>query len=378
MLDMAKVAAAISQSQDQLWGTEDGAYQLLIDTWDALLKDPLFAYRVAATSGAPWPLPSWRDPLSLVTSITPYREPYTIISSDGSQVYPDRHEGVSCGLINIGTVVIPYRNEGHGVVLTNEPILVLPESYTDGLSPHDFVSIQRQGHELKHAVVTALSLGAQPDEANVRRETDWRRQVIFDGSYIFWHLQSIFGFEAIIHDYCSTLATLEAQKIPYGFYISAPNSKDVLNLVRLQLCNFNPAHESAYAPIRSFTDATLMNHQLTVGQRSIFFKSSAPVTLLYPPLQQPYFCYLRTSTEIGRLEVPAWLVHDAALCEQFLACVADQCAKGNGYPIALAEAHEQAVVKGPDRELFFTLLAQSGARVGNVSAKQGHKNRPSI
>ncbi len=365
MLDMAKVAAAIAQSQDQLWATEDGAYQLLIDAWETILKDPLFAYRVAATSGAPWPLPSWRDPLSQVTAIVAFQEPYTIISSDGSQVYPDRHEGVSCGLINIGTVVIPYRNQGNGVSLTNEPILVLPESFSESISSHELISIQRQGYELKHAVKTALGVSGV-------------RALLFDGSYIFWHLQSIFGFEAIVHDYCASLAALERERIPYGFYISAPNSKDILNLVRLQLCNFNPAHESAYAPIRSFTDATIMAHQLGVNQRSIFFKSSAPVTLLYPVSQQPYFCYVRTASEIGRLELPAWLVQDAALCEQFMASVIDQCEKGNGYPIALAEAHEQAVVKGPDRELFFTLLEQGGIRKNKLSLKQQHKKRPTV
>jgi hypothetical protein len=365
MLDMAKVAAAIAQSQDQLWGTEDGGYQLLIDTWDQILNDPLFAYRVAATTSAPWPLPAWREPLSQTVPIVSYCEPYTIISSDGSQIYPDRHEGVSCGLINIGTVVIPYRNEGQGVQLTNEPIIIVPDDFSDAISPQDMIAIKRQGYEIRQAVAATLAEGGT-------------RATLFDGSYIFWHLQSIFGFEAIIHDYCTTLASLEQKNIPYGFYISAPHSKDLINLARLQLCNFNPSNDAAYAPIRAFTDATLMTHQLAVGQRSIFFKSGAPVTLLYPPSQQPYFCYLRTTAEIGRLELPAWLVQDQLLCTQFIACVADQLEKGNGYPIALAEAHEQAVVKGPDRELFFTLLAQHGIRINKMSAKHGSKRRPVI
>ncbi len=40
--------------------------------------------------------------------------------------------------------------------------------------------------------------------------------------------------------------------------------------------------------------------------------------------------------------------------------IIDQCAKGRGYPVALAEAHEQAVVKGPDREFFYQLLHKFG------------------
>ena len=105
------------------------------------------------------------------------------------------------------------------------------------------------------------------------------------------------------------------------------------------------------------------------------------MTVLYPLSQQPYFCYLRTPAEIGRLELPAWLIQDTMLCTQFIAQVADQLEKGNGYPIALAEAHEQAVVKGPDRELFYMLLAQSGMQVQRTwapSAKQIHNNRPSV
>ncbi len=368
MLDMAKVAAAIAQSHDQLWASEHDAYQLVADTWDFIIQDPLFAYRVAAVSYCPWPLPSWRDPLSQTTPILLYQEPYTIISSDGSQIFPDRHEGISCGLINIGTVVIPYRNNGLGVELTNEPILALPNTYADGISLHDAISIQRQGYELKYATAKAHNVPGT-------------KAVLFDGSLIFWHLQSIMGFEAIIQDYCATLAQLETLTIPYGFYISAPKSKDLLNLVRLQLCNFNPANEAAYAAVAACTDATIMQHQLAVGERSIFFKSGAPVTLLYPPSQQPYFCYLRTPTEIGRLELPAWLVQDINLCNQFIAQIADQLEKGKGYPIALAEAHEQAVVKGPDRELFYMLLAHSGMqaqRTWTPSAKQTHKNKPAI
>ncbi len=368
MLDLAKVAAAIAQSHEQLWADEQSVYTLVTDTWDQILKDPLFAYRVAAIPFSPWALPSWHESLCDATFIIPYVQPYTIISSDGSQIYPDRHEGISCGLINIGTVVIPYRNNGLGVELTSEPILVLPHTYPEGISPHDAISIQRQGYELKYAAAKASS------------HVD-TQAVLFDGSLIFWHLQAIIGFEAIIQNYCGSLGILESQAIPYGFYISAPKSKDLLNLVRLQLCNFIPSNEAAYASVSACTDSTIMHHHLKVGERSIFFKSSAPVTLFYPVSQQPYFCYLRTSVEVGRLELPAWLVQDTTLCAQFIAQVADQLEKGNGYPIALAEAHEQAVVKGPDRELFYMLLAQSGMHMQRSwlpSAKQIHKNRPLV
>jgi NurA-like 5'-3' nuclease len=41
-----------------------------------------------------------------------------------------------------------------------------------------------------------------------------------------------------------------------------------------------------------------------------------------------------------------------------------QAHKGYGYPVALAEAHNQAVVRGSDRARFFALLEQQLIRAG--------------
>ncbi|GAH84205.1 unnamed protein product, partial [marine sediment metagenome] len=38
------------------------------------------------------------------------------------------------------------------------------------------------------------------------------------------------------------------------------------------------------------------------------------------------------------------------------ALILDQCRRGQGYPVALSEAHEQAVVTGADRETFWQLV----------------------
>jgi NurA-like 5'-3' nuclease len=39
--------------------------------------------------------------------------------------------------------------------------------------------------------------------------------------------------------------------------------------------------------------------------------------------------------------------------------ILDQCRKGQGYPVALSEAHEQAVISGADREEFWALVQES-------------------
>jgi NurA-like 5'-3' nuclease len=47
---------------------------------------------------------------------------------------------------------------------------------------------------------------------------------------------------------------------------------------------------------------------------------------------------------------------DANLLNLAHCLVLDQCRRGHGYPVALSEAHEQAVVTGADRENFQRLL----------------------
>ena len=47
-----------------------------------------------------------------------------------------------------------------------------------------------------------------------------------------------------------------------------------------------------------------------------------------------------------------------------MSLVIAQVQKGYGYPVALAEAHNQAVVRGGDRSRFFGLLEQQMIRAG--------------
>jgi hypothetical protein len=70
----------------------------------------------------------------------------------------------------------------------------------------------------------------------------------------------------------------------------------------------------------------------------------------------PHFFYLHVGNEVGRVEVPAWIANDKAAVNTIAAVIIDQSRKGRGYPVVIAEAHEQAVVKGPDREFFYQLI----------------------
>jgi len=54
--------------------------------------------------------------------------------------------------------------------------------------------------------------------------------------------------------------------------------------------------------------------------------------------------------------------------------VLDQCKRGQGYPVALSEAHEKAVVTGVDREQFWELVEESLIEE-KISSYTSTKNR---
>ena len=77
--------------------------------------------------------------------------------------------------------------------------------------------------------------------------------------------------------------------------------------------------------------------------------------------------------EVARVEIPEWVAQDAKLLDLVHATVCDQVEKGKGYPIILSEAHEKAVVRGADRELFYRLLSDSYV-ISGVRSEVSRKN----
>ena len=86
-----------------------------------------------------------------------------------------------------------------------------------------------------------------------------------------------------------------------------------------------------------------------------------------------HFYYLNGGAEIARVEVPDWLAEDTELLALSHTMLVKQCQLGLGYPVAISEAHEQAVITGHDREEFrrltLMLLEQRGLPNGPESAK---------
>jgi hypothetical protein len=120
-------------------------------------------------------------------------------------------------------------------------------------------------------------------------------------------------------------------------------------------------------------DGAIWKPLLAPGQRSPLWQSNQRILDCYEPAQRVYFCYVNVGTEIARVEVPAWVAEDRALFDRSLSILLAQVDKGYGYPVALAEAHNQAVIRGGDRARFFALIEQQLIRAGMQDVGASYK-----
>ena len=356
MLDRLKLLIELANVADKLFIDTTPSYHLAQDIWQSIIADPTFLYKVRQVHNAPWPVPLWQGNIGDIIAVERIIDyPHVVLSVDGSQIYPDRHNVLSCCLINTGSVVLPYHCQNGRVQLFSDPTVFAGVDENQQPFTTDGVNCKRQELELRAGLDLSKKLKATyPDTIPAI--------LLFDGSLIFWHLSSkdIQVRDYFLNAYLALLDELYQEKTIVCWYISMPKSKELMSLVRLYLCNFDVDKKELYESVDNVIDSGIMFSVLDPYTRSIVFSNHSSISAYYPAHLRPFFFYLHTGNEIGRVEIPSWIAQDDTMIDLVASVVIDQCIKGGGYPVALAEAHEQAVVKGPDREFFYHFLQKMG------------------
>ena len=334
-----------------------------------------------------WLAPRLLDAPAATYPAPPCPPDYTIIATDGSHIDVDRHMPVSCHLINIGTVALTY-GVGATADLSSHPRLYTGEEsvIADPAGAAREESVRGAVLAAKRMVeeVAALADALEATPADVPTVG------LLDGSLILWGLAAAepeFVRKALVHDgILVQLARLEAlaqgrPSLAVASYISFPGAREVVSALRLACCPHEPGpdcdrHCAASRPsaaggcracvtapqgrrecdaVGGLADRLLFDRLLAPSQRSALFASrSRVVSQHYDPAGQGVsFFYLRSEDEIGRVELPQWVAQDSTRLDLAHAVILDQCRRGYGYPRALIEANEQAVVSGADREAFW-------------------------
>ena len=345
MLDRQKLLTQLGQIDQQIFGKADSEIALAQTTWNLIQSDAALAGMLQAKK---WSVlvPSWQGMLGQTFSIQPQPHPYQVLAVDGSQIYYDRHQGPACYLINVGSVFFSYGVVQSTVKFESTPSVVMAQESGDSYSA-EAVNLAREQSELAQAVQLAgkfLTLTQSPFLC------------LFDGTLIFFQADGqTEQKEQYLTKYLEHLQALYDQKILHAGYVSFPKNKELVNVLKLVIAEFDDK-KIEFCGLHKLYDMDIAQFFLKPGQRSILFASKAPVSYLYPKYLKPYFCYLNVGVEIARLEFPAWIAQDEKLVHQICAIVLDQASKGNGYPVCLFEAHEQAVIKSADRDFFYHMI----------------------
>ncbi len=314
-------------------------------------------------------------------------ESHSVFATDGSQISPSHHEIVYCYLINVGRVMLHYGQSLH-------PLLdSLPEVFYEakdlyiskqwGIRLDEWMGYRRAVSEAQMLADMAcqwvLPPGAHQGVPNL---------AMVDGSLIYWFIDGLpsDARDQILPPILDAWEQLKKTKIPLMGYVSASRSIEGINFLRLQSCPYDKPNCVATCGdlekypcqvIDPLRDATFWSQRLNPGQRSPLYRSNLKILDLYDDEQRIYFCYVHVGSEIARVELPAWVVEDKKLLNQSLSIMLGQVYKGSGYPVGLAESHNQAVVRGGDRARFFALLEhqliKSGVRNVGTSYKEARK-----
>ena len=341
-----------------------------------------------ASSNTPWPVAGVAHGFNKQHDLPSCPEEFTVIATDGSHIEVDRHNSVRCYLINIGSVVINYGVRPDARI-ASEPRIY----FGDDLALTDPVSGRVELIEgailgVKRSIAECAALA----EVVAQQPVDRATLAMMDGSLVLWGLspRDYEGFireELLDKEYLSAFDSMKHRSADSRFALCActsfPRNADFVNALRVYVCGCDPADcERCRAEGRrrecedldGVADIALFDAVLDVGQRSALFLNGSKYVQKYYREHQVCFFYLKVDEEMLRVEVPQWVSERDDLVDIVHSLVLDQCRRGVGYPVALMEAHEKAVVTAADREAFRHLVEQAMVERG-INMQTSGKSR---
>ena len=374
MLDLSRVAGQIGEMVGQLkaGGQERQehlarALILLVDRsvdFEDLKRKASQSKTTFLVAGLVQPLGSHAHPGDMPSD-------FSIIATDGSQIDVDRHQSARCYLINIGRIRLDYGKDS-GAELQSLPQLcadakdlVISSGTKEQVVEGALLNIKRSVDECRHLADMAAEL-----------PKDRAALAVIDGSLILWGLSSKEYPDFVVEELLDKgfikclddmLALAQERPLALSSFISFPRSTDVVNVLRLAICPHETADcdkfcgeinigKRACDAVSGVQDRDLFDNLLGAGERSALFTSQSKIVRESYGRHRVNFFYVKLEDEIARVEIPEWVAQDADKLGLTHALLLDQCRRGQGYPAALSEAHEQAVVTGADRRNFQQLV----------------------
>ncbi len=332
---------------------------------------------------------------SLLGAYPPTEPPadWVVAAVDGSHIDVDRHLPVACYLLNFGGCVLTYGSNPDATLFSHPHLATTSEEL--------YISdpANSTGEEMISGALLGLIRTVKELETLAKTVEECQPGLpvlgLVDGSLVLWGLSGQ-AYRPYVSDAIISDGLLPAMKrlenlaetgpVALAAYVSFPRSTEVVNAVRCSLCPHDNAvctqscnnRRSTQQPCdgaNEFLDRDIFQRLLEPGWRSPVYKTNSSVSReSYDEANKVYFFYVNAGEEIGRVEVPKWVAKNETLLSLTHSLVWDQCQRGQGYPVAISESHEQAVVSAGDRRVFRRLLTNSLERQG-LSAATSQKDR---
>jgi hypothetical protein len=374
-LDLTRVAAQVGSMVARLKASGRDREERLENALGVLQDKSLDIDKLAKkieASKTTWLVAGLVDGLSRRYKSPPLPPDFSVVATDGSNIDVDRHKSTRCYLINIGSVALGYGNRPEArlesfptLYFGDEDLVIAPKEAQGREQPVEgpLLAIKRAVDECRELARLASELSK-----------DAPALALLDGSLILWGLTGQtypdFVIEALLDKgFLSCLDEIRKldneRRLAVASYISFPRSTDVVNSLRVALCPHDVIDTDRLcrecqtrdcAKVDGVQDRELFFKLLAPGERSALFTSQSRIVQNHYHEHWVYFFYIRVEDEIARVELPQWAARDEALLSLTHALVLDQCRRGQGYPVALSEAHEQAVVTAADKETFWQLV----------------------
>jgi hypothetical protein len=310
---------------------------------------------------------------------------YAVAATDGSMMTPDRHSPARFFLINIGKVYLRY-GDSPQAALTSDPDLRFAEEDL-------WVNARQRRMPVNETILGLRRAVAELEAAVELLEGEPLPAIaLVDGTLILWMLESLDDeiIETLLPEFLNVLTIFQKYRIPVAGYISSPGATDLYGAMRVAACDYpttgrdidcmdcwrrilNEGHTAACDILPKVTDRYIVEQVagLQPGERTASFESESRILRRYGKQHHTWFTYVHTGNEIARVEFPRWVADDPELLERVHAIIWDQAQLGRGYPVALQEAHEQAVLSMADRRLVEETVERQLASQGIVVTRTG-------
>lgn len=370
-LDLTRVASQVGEMLSRLKSGLDeraGHLENALSTLHARAEDIDSLRKKIALGKTTWLVADLVEGLDRTYPAPPLPETFSVLATDGSHIDVDRHRAARCYLINIGSVALTY-GERPDAVLESRPalyagdedlVITAPGSAREQAVEGNLLGIRRSVDECRR--LAELAAAQPPGSSSL---------ALIDGTLILWGLEGYPDFVSemmLDKGLLDCLADIRQQnkdrQVSIASYISLPRATDVVNALRVAVCPYDPPDCDKYCPggrhdcdsVGGIRDRDVFDRLLEPGERSaLFISRSRVVDKRYGP-HRIYFFYVKVEDEVARVEVPEWVAREGGLLGLTHSLVLDQCRRGHGYPVALSEAHEQAVVTVADRDNFWYLV----------------------